>query len=147
MHRSSTPQTRCEIQRTRQNKYPMKFVRLGLWSNFPLAFQIYLVRRTVTNSFDDIIAQLECAGDDLSDLVDYADNFVNWWNDMKIGLWSLQSSVSLIKLDKSNPLCQEVVRIRWEGFKERHVQYKRRVHTIRSCCFHFADIRLNRSLS
>jgi hypothetical protein len=88
---------------------------------------VYSDRETVITSFEDIIAQLERAGNDLADLAGYVGNFVNWWSNMKIGLESLQSSISLIKLDGSNPLRQEVVLKRWEGFREQYVQYQRRV--------------------
>ena len=91
---------------------------------------MYLVPGTMTKSFEDIIDQLERAGNDLADLVGYVGNFVNWWSDMKIGLGSLQSSIPLIKLDGSNPLCQEAVLRRWERFKEQYVQYQRRVREI-----------------
>ena len=92
---------------------------------------MYLVNETVTTSFDDIITQLERAGNDLADLAGYVDNFVNWWNDMKIGLKSLQTSLPLIKLDGSNPLRGEVL-IRWERVREQYAQYQRHVLEIQT---------------
>jgi hypothetical protein len=70
---------------------------------------MYLADETVTKSFDDIITQLERAANDLADLVRYVNNFVNWWSVMQTGLWSVQKSLPLIKLDGSNPLPQMVV--------------------------------------
>jgi len=70
---------------------------------------MYLADETVTKSFDDIITQLERAANDLADLVRYVNNFVNCWSVMQTGLWSVQKSLPLIKLDGSNPLPQMVV--------------------------------------
>jgi hypothetical protein len=81
----------------------------------------------MTKSLEDIIDQLERAGNDLADLVGYVGDFVNWWSDMKIGLGSLRSS---IKLDGANPSCQEAVPTRWERFKEQYIQYRRQVREI-----------------
>jgi len=96
---------------------------------------MYLVNETVTISFDNIITQLDCADNDLADLTGYVDNFVNWWNDMKIGLKSLQTSLPLIKLDGSNPLRQMVVLERWERVREQYAQYQRHVLEIQTHCF------------
>jgi hypothetical protein len=91
---------------------------------------VYSDRETAIKSFEDIIAQLEHAGNDLADLAGCVGNFVNWWSDMKIGLGSLQSSISLIKLDGSNPFRREYVLERWERFREQYVQYQSRVSGI-----------------
>jgi hypothetical protein len=93
---------------------------------------MYLVNETVPKSFNDIITQLERAGNDLADIAGYVDNFVNWWNDMKIGLKSLQTSLPLIKLDGSNPLRQMVVLKRWERVREQYAQYQRHVLEIQT---------------
>ena len=103
--------------------------------NIPFVFDIYSVYRTVTVSFGDIIAQLDRAYNDLADLAGYVGNFVNWWNDMKIGLGCLQSSISFIKPDRFNPLRQEVVLKQWKKFREQNVQYQRRVCEIQ--CHYF----------
>jgi len=126
---------RYEIQKAKQNRHPMKLVRLGLSFNIPFVFNIYSVYGTVTVSFGDIIAQLDRAYNDLADLAGYVGNFVNWWNDMKIGLGCLQSSISFIKPDRFNPLRQEVVLKQWKKFREQNVQYQRRVCEIQ--CHYF----------
>jgi hypothetical protein len=91
---------------------------------------MYLVNETVTKSFEDILDQLERAGNDLADLAGHVHNFVNWWNDMMIGLKFIQTSLPLIKLDGSNPLRQEVVLNRWERVREQYAQYQRRISVI-----------------
>jgi hypothetical protein len=88
---------------------------------------MYSVPETATKSFDDIIVQLERAGNDLADLFGYVGNFVNWWRDMKIVSVSLQTCIPLIKLDGSNPIRQQAVLKRWERFREQYVQYQRQV--------------------
>jgi len=116
----------------------------GLLSDIPFTLNTYPAPGTMTKSFDDIILQLERAGNDLTDLAGYVGNFVNWWSDMKIGLGSLQSSIPLIKLDGSNPLRQEVVLKRWQRFRGQYVQYQRRVREIQSLPSAQLTIGLNR---
>jgi hypothetical protein len=144
MYRLSQPKSLRGFQRTRQTKYLLKLVRLGLLSDIPFTLNTYPAPGTMTKSFDDIILQLERAGNDLTDLAGYVGNFVNWWSDMKIGLGSLQSSIPLIKLDGSNPLRQEVVLKRWQRFRGQYVQYQRRVREIQSLPSAQLTIGLNR---
>jgi len=142
-YRPPLPKSLCDFQRIRRTKYPLKLVRLGLLSDMPFTLNTYPAG-TMTKSFDNIILQLEHAGNDLTDLAGYVGNFVNWWSDMKIGLGSLQSSIPLIKLDGSNPLRQEVVLKRWQRFRGQYVQYQRRVREIESLLSAQLTIALNR---
>lgn len=117
----------AERSATTSKEVTLSSGKRGGHRNFPVLFlnrsSFWVEELAKRKELLAVLTRFQRVTEDLGALIQQVAYFVDWWNDINLGLASLETILPQIRVDGSNPFRTETVKERWEEIYNQYALY------------------------